>query len=96
METKIENGAIRTCAGCRGKRPQGQLMRVARGVDGAVKLGRHGGRGAYVCFDRSCVERALSSGALRRALRLAGAIPGEVAQELLGRADGGNEEGLDG
>jgi len=74
---------IRTCAGCRRRRPQSELIRVVRGPDGVVRLDQHGpggkasgasvtgrapGRGAYVCADDPCVERALQTGALVRAL----------------------------
>nr|MBA2600504.1 YlxR family protein [Actinomycetota bacterium] len=88
------NAPIRTCAGCRRRRPQPELIRVVRGPDGVVSLdhddadrgssgasvtGRAPGRGAYVCADGSCVERALRTGALVRAL---GPHGPEVAQDL--------------
>ena len=85
---------VRTCAGCRRKRPQSELIRVVRGPDGVVRLdqsssgrkapgapvtGRAPGRGAYVCADDPCVERALQTGALARAL---GPHGPELAQDL--------------
>jgi predicted RNA-binding protein YlxR (DUF448 family) len=61
----------RTCLGCRQKAPKRELVRLVRRSDG-VALDRAGsaqGRGAYVHRDAACARRALSKGALSRALR---------------------------
>jgi predicted RNA-binding protein YlxR (DUF448 family) len=94
---------IRTCVGCRRRRRQGELIRVARARDATVAVGPAGpGRSAYVCFDADCVRRALRSGALLRALRCGAALPEGLAGELLARAgaapgrDTGSEKGRDG
>ncbi|HVM34340.1 MAG TPA: YlxR family protein [Actinomycetota bacterium] len=86
------DGPIRTCTGCRRRRPQQLLVRVARRGDGSIAIGHGAGRGAYVCSDRRCIERALSSGALRRALRHEGPLPEELRARLFRRG----EEGTDG
>ncbi|MFN2388704.1 MAG: YlxR family protein [Actinomycetota bacterium] len=78
---------IRTCAGCRTRRPQPELIRVAHRPDGSVRLdvsGRAAGRGAYVCADRRCIERACRTGSLRRSLRYEGSLP-ETLEETLRR-----------
>lgn len=64
----------RTCVGCRGRAPKASLLRlVARGREIVPDpAGSTPGRGAYVHRDTSCVERALTRGALARALRTAG------------------------
>lgn len=64
---------IRTCLGCRVRRPQRTLVRLAAHA-GAVRAdpGRdRPGRGAWVCPGRECVDRAVGDGGrrLRRALR---------------------------
>jgi predicted RNA-binding protein YlxR (DUF448 family) len=69
---------VRTCVGCGRKAPQAELVRfVAR----AGKLERSrsgGGRGAYLCPQESCFERALRRNGFGRALRVRVAIePGE-------------------
>ncbi|MBI4562260.1 MAG: YlxR family protein, partial [Candidatus Rokubacteria bacterium] len=49
---------VRTCIGCRGRRPKSALVRLVREPDGLVGLDRSGtapGRGAYVCPGRGCV-----------------------------------------
>lgn len=63
---------IRTCLGCRRRRPKSDLVRLVRRADGAVVpdagIGLPG-RGAYVCAEIRCVERALKTGKLTHALR---------------------------
>jgi predicted RNA-binding protein YlxR (DUF448 family) len=67
----VTHVATRTCLGCRRRRPKGELVRLARGADGVVVVddGRRQGRGAYVCAEPECVERALKSGRLGHAFR---------------------------
>jgi predicted RNA-binding protein YlxR (DUF448 family) len=63
---------VRTCVGCRGRSPKADLLRLNVGAAGSIRLDPSGsgpGRGAYVHGRRSCVEAALSQGALARGLR---------------------------
>lgn len=63
---------VRTCVGCRGRAPKAHLLRLNVGAAGSIRLDLSGsgpGRGAYVHRRRSCVEAALSRGALARGLR---------------------------
>lgn len=62
----------RTCVACRVKRPKRELLRVVRTPEGTVvvdETGKANGRGAYLCRQRSCWERALSRHILDHALR---------------------------
>ena len=83
--------AVRTCVGCRSKRPKADLIRVTVAPDGAIVVeGRGGlapGRGAYVCNNPSCASRALKSGALRRALKREDVDSSELRRELGGSID---------
>jgi predicted RNA-binding protein YlxR (DUF448 family) len=84
---KIETGPIRTCAGCKSKRLQSELIRVVLAPGGAVTVdtgprGKTPGRGAYVCPDRACIERALRGG-LGRVLKHGGTLPEALEDELL-------------
>ena len=84
--TKMGERPTRTCVGCRRKRPQRELLRVTQGPDGSVTAGariRAPGRGAYVCFDPECVNRALASGALSKTLKIDGPLPEGVGRRLL-------------
>lgn len=72
--------------GCRQRGPKAQLLRVVRASDSGVRpdaAGSARGRGAYVHRDPGCVERAVSRGALARALR-ASLAPEEAARLRVG------------
>ena len=61
---------LRTCVGCRSKRPQHELVRLADGPDG-VRIGRaEPGRGAWVCSVH-CLQQAVRRKAFDRAWRRA-------------------------
>jgi len=62
----------RTCLGCRRARPKGALVRLVRLPNGTVVVdpsAHAAGRGAYVCPEAACVERALNRGRLTHAFR---------------------------
>ena len=82
---------MRACAACRTRRPQSELLRVARSPEGAVVFGGRAGRGAYVCPDPMCVETAWRSGRLRRTLRVEGPLPAGLKEELLRYVEGGRD-----
>jgi len=59
--------------GCRQKGAKRTLVRIVRLEDGSLcadPTGKRPGRGAYVCSDGACIERALTPKSLIRALRL--------------------------
>lgn len=61
----------RMCVGCRTMKPKRELIRVVRSNDGTVfldKTSKANGRGAYVCKDRSCFDKAIKTKAFERAL----------------------------
>ncbi len=89
----MDAGPIRTCVGCRSRRPQHVLIRVTRSSDGAVSIGRGlPGRGAYVCAKAECIDEALRTGRLRRVLR-SGRLPEELQHELMRKGTHGQAEG---
>jgi predicted RNA-binding protein YlxR (DUF448 family) len=60
-------------------------MRLVRTPDGAVTVdptGRLAGRGAYVCRTAACLDKAISKGALSRALRTP--LPVDLRTSLAG------------
>jgi predicted RNA-binding protein YlxR (DUF448 family) len=62
----------RTCVACRTVRPKRELVRIVRTPEGHVvvdETGKQNGRGAYLCPEIDCWERAVSKGQLSRALR---------------------------
>ena len=75
----------RSCVACRTVRPKRDLLRIVRSPDGTVGIdetGRAAGRGAYVCRSDACLDRAISSGALGRALSTR--LPDDVRLALAG------------
>ncbi len=62
---------MRMCVGCREMKPKKELIRVVRGPDGTVSLdptGKKPGRGAYVCRNGDCLNRAIRQKQLERQL----------------------------
>ena len=62
----------RMCIACRGHDAKRGLHRIVRTPEGPVELdptGRRNGRGAYLCGNPACWERALGTGLLGRALK---------------------------
>ena len=62
---------MRMCVGCREMKEKRELLRVVRTPEGEVVLDRTGkrnGRGAYVCASLQCLQRAVKSCQLERAL----------------------------
>jgi uncharacterized protein len=61
------------CIACRAHDTKRGLYRIVRTPEGAVEpdpTGRRNGRGAYLCGQAACWEKALSSGILARALNI--------------------------
>ncbi|MDR2142502.1 MAG: YlxR family protein [Deltaproteobacteria bacterium] len=80
----------RTCLGCRRRRPQGDLRRLAlvpQGQGQAVVFDdkmRLVGRGAWVCRDNpACLAQALRPGRLARAFRFKGGLESLLTGNLV-------------
>lgn len=76
---------IRTCIVCRRQRPKREMIRVVRSPEGRVHpdtTGKARGRGAYLCPERGCWERAVQAarGPLDHALK--GPVSPEELAEL--------------
>ena len=74
---------MRSCIGCMEKKEKRDLVRVIRTPEGEIRLdptGRANGRGAYLCRNPQCLEKARKKGALSRALQCE--IPSSVYDEL--------------
>lgn len=62
----------RSCVACRGKHPQRELVRIALDAAGALRIDapkRAPGRGAYLCRQAACWQRAAAGGQINAALR---------------------------
>lgn len=76
---KVKKVPIRQCLGCNEHKPKIELIRVVRSPEGEISLdtrGKKSGRGAYICYSVSCLNKARRSKRIERALECA--IPDEV------------------
>lgn len=84
----VKKVPMRSCCGCREKKPKRELIRVVRSPEGEVSFditGRKAGRGVYLCNDKACLLKAIKSRALSRALECE--IPEEVYERLEGEME---------
>lgn len=80
---KTKKIPLRMCVSCREMKPKKELTRVVRLEDGTVcvdSTGKANGRGAYLCNDPACLQKAIKSRALERAFQQK--IDPEVYQQL--------------
>jgi predicted RNA-binding protein YlxR (DUF448 family) len=79
---------VRTCVGCRQRRDQADLVRIALGADGVAVADRHApGRGAWICGP-ACLETAIARRAFDRAWRTR--VAPAAFDALRGEAAGGS------
>ena len=89
MEKKIP---LRQCVGCGEIKSKKEMMRVIKTPEDEIVLddtGKRNGRGAYICRERSCLQKAQKSRGLERSLKHA--ISDEVYDKLLKEFDKLNE-----
>lgn len=76
---------LRTCIGCKEKKPKKELVRIVKNKDGEIFIDRTGkadGRGAYICDSAECLEKIIKSKRLEKVLEIT--IPEEVYNKLRG------------
>ena len=74
---------LRKCIGCNEMKNKKEMMRVLKTPEGEITLdvtGRKNGRGAYVCFSKECLHKAIKNKGLERSLKMQ--IPQEVYENL--------------
>lgn len=90
MQKKIP---MRQCMGCRERKPKRELVRVVRSPEGVVSVdlkGKAPGRGAYICPDPQCLQKAIRSKALERNLETP--IPQELTERLMAELEAQEHE----
>ena len=53
---------LRRCIGCFESKPKNELYRIVKTAEGEIlldKTGKKNGRGAYICSNKECLERAI-------------------------------------
>jgi predicted RNA-binding protein YlxR (DUF448 family) len=74
---------MRQCVGCGEMKNKKELLRIIRTSEGEILLdatGKKNGRGAYLCPDPECFQKALKAKGLERSLKTA--IPKEITENL--------------
>lgn len=60
---------LRRCLGCFESKPKSELYRVVKTTSGEIlldKTGKKNGRGAYICSNKECLEKAIKSKRLEK------------------------------
>lgn len=78
---------MRMCVGCRTMHPKAELIRAVKTSEGDVVLditGKKNGRGAYICRNADCLEKAQKARALDRAfeMKISDEIYNSLKEEL--------------
>ena len=74
----------RQCVGCGENKEKKNMIRVLKSSEEQILLddtGKKNGRGAYICKNMACLEKAIKNKVLERSLKIA--IPQPVYDELL-------------
>ncbi len=73
----------RTCIGCNETKEKKELIRIVKNKEGAIfvdKTGKANGRGAYLCDNQECLEKAIKTKRLERTFEMA--IDPKIYEEL--------------
>ena len=73
----------RQCIGCRESKDKNELVRVVKTPEGEILLdrtGRKNGRGAYLCDNIECLEKAIKSRRLEKSFEMK--IEDNIYEEL--------------
>lgn len=74
---------MRKCVGCQEMKNKRELIRILKTSDEEFLLdatGKKNGRGAYLCFSKECLEKAIKCKGLERSFKQS--IPKEVYEKL--------------
>lgn len=71
---KVKKVPLRMCTGCMEMKPKKELIRVVKSPENEVSVdltGKKSGRGAYICRNLECLEKAFKAKRLSRNLDIA-------------------------
>jgi len=92
MGAKPRKIPLRKCTGCQEMKSKKELIRVVHSETEGISLdftGKKAGRGAYICPDTACLDKAAKQKGLERSFKQA--VPKDVYEALreeLTRRDG--------
>ena len=84
---------MRMCLGCQEMKPKKELIRVVKNMENEISVdfvGKKAGRGAYICKNNECFQKA------RKAKRLEKAFETSISTEVYCALENELEEGNDG
>ena len=79
----VKKVPMRQCTGCGEMKNKKDMVRILRTTENEIMLdatGRKNGRGAYLCFSKECLQKAIKNKGLERSLKMQ--IPQEVYENL--------------
>ena len=79
----MKNIPQRTCSVCRAQKNINELLRIVKNKDNIINVdetGKQSGRGAYICYDMECLEKAQKSKRLEKALEIK--IEDEIYEQM--------------
>lgn len=79
QQMKTKKIPMRMCLGCNEMKPKKELVRIVKSAEGEVSLdltGKKSGRGAYICRDAECLNKA------RKARRLERSFSCKISDEI--------------
>ena len=69
----MKNIPQRTCTVCRKQKNKNELLRIVKNKENIIIVDENGkepGRGAYICYDRECLEKAEKTKKLEKVLNV--------------------------
>jgi len=83
MSVKPRKTPLRKCTGCQEMKAKKELVRVVHHETDGISLdftGKKTGRGAYICPNEACLEKAAKTKGLERSFKCA--VPKDVYETL--------------
>lgn len=74
---------LRQCVGCGEMKGKKDMIRVLKSAENEFCLdstGKKNGRGAYICKNKECLQKAIKNKGLERSFKMS--IPAEVSRSL--------------
>ena len=84
----VKKVPLRKCIGYNEMKNKKEMIRVLKTTDDQIILdatGKKNGRGAYLCFSKECLQKAMKGKGLERSLKMP--IPQEVYESLERKLD---------
>ncbi|WP_019132437.1 RNase P modulator RnpM [Peptoniphilus obesi] len=77
--SKVRKIPMRKCLGCGENKAKKDLIRIVKNKENEIffdETGKQNGRGAYICFNEKCLEKAFKTKALNRTFKM------EISDEI--------------